>query len=365
MPPNPPEHDHPTANQPATTTTDTAPRESKPSLTILGHKLSEQVKDYHRGLSASMAGISESRAALVKLTDDIKALIDSQYESGREIGGVVENVQKAATTHLAHSALILAVINEVKVKNIELTAMMETCNDKIEASLRLSEQALQDRRDLTKAIVEMNKTLDRTLKELERTKDKGKKARRANQRKGKTGALEKEMGRMDISSDGEENVVDGSPTESTDGDNGTTDEDTPNPPRKEVKRPQKKQFRKTGPSQTTRPKSVTTTIPSTQEVHIPKRSKRQRSISLGAPVDESPSYVVEETPEENEPDAFSDVNRHSQRVPETVVGSNNKPGFEVEAGRPKTPPQKKDRNRKRMLAGPATQEAWEMDSTTT
>ncbi|RVD81339.1 uncharacterized protein DFL_009205 [Arthrobotrys flagrans] len=332
------------------------PKESKPSLTILGHKLSEQVRDHIRGLSASMAGILESRNALSDIIKDVRGLVNSQHDNGKELVNVTERIQKAVTTHIAHSALILTTLEELKVLNINMETRLELYHAKVDAAVNLSNQALQDRRDMKQTTIEMNNKLDQVLEEFEKMKTTSK-PRRTKSRK-----LAKPMGTIPSKPDDEEETV--LSTAETTNDSNHTDEDTPQPPKKKPRKTQKKQVQKTGPSQATRSKSSsgTKSLPSAQRVPITRRSKRQRSISLGATVESKPglletankpSCIVEETPGQGEPDAL--VEQQSGRIPETVVNS-SKP-------EPKTAPQKQAK--KRMLAGPATQEAWEMDGTTT
>ncbi|KAF3319628.1 hypothetical protein TWF173_000241 [Orbilia oligospora] len=332
------------------------PKESKPSLTVLGHKLSEQISDHNKGLTTSMQGILESRHAISDIIKDVRYLVNTQHESGKQLLEVTEKIQKAVTTNTAHSELILTGLAELK----DLHANMGIRNTfylaKANALVKFNEELIQDRRDTTESTIEMSKKLDRVLKEFENMKTTNKAYKPGRSRKLK----KKPRATLPEPDGGEQSVL--STTEATN-DTDDTGEYSPEPAKKKAKKAtQKKKPQRTGPSQATRSRSGTKSLPSTQQNPTTRRSRRQRSISLGATIDSDPrvntpdklaSFVVEETPEQSEPDAFQE--QQSERIPETIASS-SKPD-------PKTPPQKP--MRKRMLAGPATQEAWEMDSTST
>ncbi|KAF3168101.1 hypothetical protein TWF225_011853 [Orbilia oligospora] len=334
------------------------PKESKPSLTVLGHKLSEQISDHNKGLTTSMKGILESRNAISDIIKDVKSLVNTQHESWKQLLEVTEKIQKAVTTNTAHSELILTGLAELKNLHEDMSIRNAFYTAKANASIKFSEELVQDQRDTTESTIEMNKKLDRVLEEFEimKTKNKSYKPGRSRKLKKKPRAtlLEPDGGEQSVLSTTEITI-----------DTDDTGEYSLEPAKKKARKTtQRKKIQRTGPSQATRSRSGAKSLPGTQQKPTTRRSRRQRSISLGATIDSDPrfntpnqpaSFVVEETPEQSEPDAFQE--QQSERIPETVASS-SKPEPE-----PKTPPQKP--MRKRMLAGPATQEAWEMDSTST
>ncbi|KAF3229000.1 hypothetical protein TWF191_002109 [Orbilia oligospora] len=317
------------------------PKESKPSLTVLGHKLSEQISDHNKGLTTSMKGILESRNAISDIIKDVKYLVNTQL-----------------TTNTTHSELILTGLAELKNLHEDMSLRNAFYLAKANASIEFSEELIQDRRDTTESTIEMSKKLDRVLEEFENMKTTNKSYKLGRSRKLKKNS----RATLPESDGGEQSVL---ATTETTNDTDDTGGYSPEPAKKKARKTtQKKKTQRTGPSQATRSRSGTKSLPITHQKPTTRRSRRQRSISLGATIDSDPglntpnkqaSFVVEETPEQSEPDAFQE--QQSERIPETIASS-SKPEPE-----PKTPPQKP--MRKRMLAGPATQEAWEMDSTST
>ncbi|KAK6517444.1 hypothetical protein TWF281_004101 [Arthrobotrys megalospora] len=324
-------------------------KESKPSLTIMAHKLSKQVADYTKRATVSMKGIQESREELSTINQDLKSLIDSQVSSGKQLAVVVNRIENTLTKQEDHASKILESIEAVHKSQEEVQAGVDKMNKWVREYVGLhdllGQNTMRDQKNTAKGIAELNEKLDRVLLEFESERSPVRKQR-----------LRKSKSRK--KSTPPDDAVPKSPllsTTETTNDSEDGDEDTPAPAKKKSKKSKKQQTQKTGPSQATRSKGGTNPLPSTQQAPMTRRSKRQRSISLGTVIEPGPKaadgnvYIVEETPEQIEANLFTD--QQSERVPETLPSQR--------APEPKTP---KRPPKKRVLAGPATQEAWEMDS---
>ncbi|KAK6510143.1 hypothetical protein TWF481_004857 [Arthrobotrys musiformis] len=330
---------------------------SKPSLGVMAEKIGRQIAEVHTVLCKTALELVGARDELGYVLPDLKDFVNTRDETGKAIVDIISRLQKSVAADISVGAEILLEVQYTTVGLVKAETELSAMNAKIAVLESIIRQEQQNRRVYDQQLGDLNGKLDRLLLEFEKKKKSPSPVPKLRKPRSK-----KPVNAVQLESDGDE--LDLSSTESLN-DSGGLEEGTSAPAKKKnkvvvPKKKKKKTAKKTGPSQATRSKSCTKPLPGTQQESVAERPK-ERSISLGAAAESTPrpgttdkaSFVVEETPQQAAPYAFEE--EQSGRIPETVASS-SKSG-------PKVPSQK--RPKRRMLAGPATQEAWEMDTSDT
>ncbi|KAF3934800.1 hypothetical protein ABW20_dc0109849 [Dactylellina cionopaga] len=319
------------------------PRESKPSLTIYAHKIATQTSEIRSLLTSSLAHISEDHDTLRQTLQDTRSLISSHDVSSKQFEGVVGKLDGIVTKQQDTLSLLAQTLNNMETDHSLIQEELGAITVKLNVQNARLEKALNGMDEMAESI----KNIDSKICEFQNES---------------TSIPKPEFQHQHISLDtvptllvqtGQAPVL--SDTEVTHSSDISIVADTPAPANKPIKKPPKISLDKI--KQVDKRKK---SLSSTQRAL--RRSKRHRSISLG--------LAIEATPDEREKthvgkgkDTYSNVDYMKVKAEEVSEGPRDLPKPKTNSSQ-KAADGSKEQPKKRILAGPATQEAWELDSET-
>ncbi|EPS45778.1 hypothetical protein H072_236 [Dactylellina haptotyla CBS 200.50] len=353
------------------------PPEFKPSLTVYAHKIATQITEVRSLLTSSLAHIAEDRGALHKTIEDTRSLINGHELNNTKFGNITAaiggtvNELKPAISSLEQS-LASGDTNRTLLHD-EIAAL----TNKMDTQDTLLRELVGDLKDMAEAQKDTLLVLGSILKQQQRLQNPPQPIAQPSETQNlpvaedplpPPAAADQEPVLSDIETENSIDVVNDTPT-------------TAKKPGKAIGKPNQTQSE---PSQSQKPPAPV------NKGRVLRSAKRQRSISLGLVVEATPSQTSVQPSTRNPPRnqqlepsvsesmivEFSPDDMSVQSAQNTQVGSidedeikseeNSERGFtffspvnEPAIREPVTP---EPRSKKRILAGPATQEAWERDS---
>ncbi|KAK6524054.1 hypothetical protein TWF694_005719 [Orbilia ellipsospora] len=340
-------------------------RESAPSLTIYAHKISSQISDVRSLLSSSTSHIAEDREKLHKTIEDTKCLIVSHEAHNKRFEDSVENMNRIVTEQQNYLSFLSQTLINLETAQSLLQDNISTLSTRIAEQNYLLQSLTSNVKTATDKISHFQTQLDtQQFHDTSHTVHPDPNISNGRPTRSFLPGLQIERGYASLDTipplpvaTGEVPVLED--TTESESDNGVMVSDTPAPANKPIKiqdigkdaDTRNKNCNGKGEQNIPTKKSKSTNTKkkrkwadsdhggSQRVLRRSRRRKRSLSLSLGAFIEGTPNaYDV------------TDV------VKDTPVGAVVGGG----AKGPVTPVQQVER--KRILAGPATQEAWENDS---
>ncbi|KAJ6260726.1 hypothetical protein Dda_4955 [Drechslerella dactyloides] len=327
--------------------------ESKPSLTVYAHKIATQTTEVRSLLSSSLAHIAEDRNQLRKVLQDTKSLINGHEDVNKEFGNVVTRLDSLVAKQQATISQLTQTITSVEAAHIALEDNMSALSIRLSSQNRLIQTFAEEQKESAAALSMIHEKLDNVISEMTKPRLVSKlQFNHPDASLETVPTLPAPTGQPPVLSDSEN-------TESS----VSVIVETPAPANKPAKKPGT--AKKEGSSDGSKParKKVLKKASLNKAKPIPKPA-RHRSISLGPAIEPTPDEILN-NPYINERDldgqASADAKKSGAEASEGIPASKC-PAVSKEVTEQVT---LKKQTKKRILAGPATQEAWEMDTTTT
>ncbi|KAF3911252.1 hypothetical protein AA313_de0200563 [Arthrobotrys entomopaga] len=344
------------------------PRELNPSLTIYAHKISSQISDVRSLLSSSLSHIAEDRETLHKTIEDTRSLISSHETHNKRFEDIAENLNGIVSKQQTHLSFLSQTLTNLEATQSNLQDDISTLSTKITEQNDILQSLTTEIKTATDKISNFQTQLP-TQQFHDISQFANPNVNISDGGHIRSFLPELQMGKGYASLDtipplpvatGEAPVL--GDTTDTESDDEVMVSDTPAPANKPIKiqaidtdantsnnivdgkgeQDINREKPKSGAVKKKKRKSASSDYGESQSQRVLRRSRRQRSLSL------SLGAIVEDTP-----DAYDVV----EIVEDTPVGA-----AAASKERPVTPVQQVAK--KRILAGPATQEAWEHDSST-
>ncbi|EWC48075.1 hypothetical protein DRE_02654 [Drechslerella stenobrocha 248] len=329
--------------------------DSRPTLTIYAHQIANQASQTGSLLSSSLEKIAIEYDKLHKILQDTKSRIDGHDKVNNDFGGVLSKIDTLVTKQQATVLSLSETVEAIEEAHSTVEQTMCNLSTKIDIQSSMLERLVEHQRDYAESLAAFQLKLDAALEKNPRRSRLVSKLdfnqEQADVSLETVPTLPALTGQLPILLD----------TQSTESSLGMVAE-TPAP----VKKPTRKleALKETQSSNRVRVvRKTNINKAARQNTEGLRRSKRHRGPGLTLAAEPTPDEVFYGQSKDNsDTDSQALDNPKRQR---TVGDSNYAKEQEVPSAADNSvdAPASKQQDNKRVLAGPATQEAWETDTT--
>ncbi|KAK6359949.1 hypothetical protein TWF696_001073 [Orbilia brochopaga] len=308
---------------------------SKPSLTVYAHKIATQTNEVRSLLSSTLDQMTGKWDELRTIFQETETAFAGQKAANHEINDLIARMDSAVEKQQAMISELMQMVTSMEERQAWLTENMATLSLNMKHQTTMLEALSKDReakpwKAPEEALAGLHKFLEHSEKQLSLET---------------VPTLPAPTGQPPILSDSDDTERSVSVVA-----------ETPAPANKPTKKPKTAKKGKPSEQGQAAPNAAGNKAPL-------RKAKRHRSISLGPAIEPTPDEVLNK-PSNNERDLDSQASADGKKQGVKDSAENKDQEHSTVGKEAPEETNSKKQTKKRILAGPATQEAWEMDTTT-